>query len=255
MTIDIYVYLIVLPFMFLAGFVDAIAGGGALIALPGMFIAGLPAHTALGTNKFGAMFGTLFTTIRFITKGFINLKIAAIIAIFTISGAALGTNLVLMVSSNSYKIALLVGLPITAFYLLRKRALKDYSEEIPQNKLIIRCILITFIVGIYDGFYGPGSGTFLLLCFCAFTHMSVQKSNGLTKAENLISDITSMILFLRHGDVLLPLGIMAAVANIAGNYLGARFFEKRGAFATRPIMIVVISLFILKVGYDVITGQ
>ena len=95
MTIDIYVYLIVLPFMFLAGFVDAIAGGGALIALPGMFIAGLPAHTALGTNKFGAMFGTLFTTIRFITKGFINLKIAAIIAIFTISGAALGTNLVL----------------------------------------------------------------------------------------------------------------------------------------------------------------
>ena len=85
--------------------------------------------------------------------------------------------------------------------------------------------------------------------------MSVQKSNGLTKAENLISDITSMILFLRHGDVLLPLGIMAAVSNIAGNYLGARFFEKKGAFATRPIMIVVISLFILKVGYDVITGQ
>lgn len=213
MTIDIYVYLTVLPFMFLAGFVDAIAGGGALIALPGMFIAGLPAHTALGTN------------------------------------------LVLMVSSNSYKIALLVGLPITAFYLLRKRALRDYSEEIPYNKLLLRCILITFIVGIYDGFYGPGAGTFLLLGFCAFAHMSVQKSNGLTKAENMISDITSMILFLIHGDVLFPLAIGAAITNIAGNYFGAKFFEKKGAFATRPIMIVVISLFILKVGYDVITGQ
>ena len=229
MTIDIYVYLIVLPVMFLAGFVDAIAGGGALIALPGMFIAGLPAHTALGTNKFGAMFGTAFTFIRYLRNGFIDLKLAFIIAVFTISGAALGTNLVLMVSSNSYKIALLVGLPITAFYLLRKRALRDYS--------------------------GPGAGTFLLLGFCAFAHMSVQKSNGLTKAENMISDITSMILFLIHGDVLFPLAIGAAITNIAGNYLGAKFFEKKGAFATRPIMIVVISLFILKVGYDVITGQ
>ena len=85
--------------------------------------------------------------------------------LFTISGAALGTNLVLMVSSNSYKIALLVGLPITAFYLLRKRALRDYSEEIPYNKLLLRCILITFIVGIYDGFYGPVIGTILLLIF------------------------------------------------------------------------------------------
>ena len=255
MTIDIYVYLIVLPFMFLAGFVDAIAGGGALIALPGMFIAGLPAHTALGTNKFGALFGTAFTFIRYLRNGFIDLKLAFIIAVFTISGAALGTNLVLMVSSNSYKIALLVGLPITAFYLLRKRALRDYSEEIPYNKLLLRCILITFIVGIYDGFYGPGAGTFLLLGFCAFAHMSVQKSNGLTKAENMISDITSMILFLIHGDVLFPLAIGAAITNIAGNYLGAKFFEKKGAFATRPIMIVVISLFILKVGYDVITGQ
>ena len=92
MTIDIYVYLIVLPFMLLAGFVDAIAGGGALIALPGMFIAGLPAHTALGTNKFGAMFGTAFTFIRYLRNGFIDLKLAFIIAVFTISGAALGTN-------------------------------------------------------------------------------------------------------------------------------------------------------------------
>ena len=85
--------------------------------------------------------------------------------------------------------------------------------------------------------------------------MSVQKSNGLTKAENMISDITSMILFLIHGDVLFPLAIGTAITNIAGNYFGAKFFEKKGAFATHPIMIVVISLFILKVGYDVITGQ
>ena len=256
MSIDIYTYLIVCPLVFLSGFVDAIAGGGGLISLPAYFISGLPSHLALGTNKLSAMMGTSLTTYRYAKLGYINFKRASLAIIFAFVGSSIGAKIALLIPDQIFKIIMLFVLPATAFYLVRKRNFGQTQEK-EQNelKVVILCALVAFVIGVYDGIYGPGTGTFLILGFCAFANCSIQNANGLTKAENMISDITSMILFLIHGDVLFPLAIGAAIDNIAGNYFGAKFFEKKGAFATRPIMIVVISLFILKVGYDVITGQ
>ena len=121
MTIDIYVYLIVCPFVFLSGFVDAIAGGGGLISLPAYFISGLPTHFALGTNKLSAMLGTSITTYKYAKLGYINLKMAVIGVIFAFVGSSIGAKLALLVPDREFKIALIFILPLTAYYLLKNR--------------------------------------------------------------------------------------------------------------------------------------
>ena len=113
-------------------------------------------------------------------------------------------------------------------------------------------MVIALAVGVYDGFYGPGTGTFLLLLLTALGHMPLQMANGTTKAINLTSNITALVVFLLNGKVLLPLGIVAGLFNIAGNYLGARLFEKGGAKAVKPVMIVVLVIFFIRVITDLL---
>lgn len=156
MTIDIYVYLIVCPFVFLSGFVDAIAGGGGLISLPAYFISGLPTHFALGTNKLSAMLGTSITTYKYAKLGYINLKMAVIAVIFAFVGSSIGAKLALLVPDREFKIALLFILPLTAYYLLKNRNFGQGSEKKLSEVLVIAlCSLVSLFVGIYDGIYGP----------------------------------------------------------------------------------------------------
>src|SRR5574344_797670 len=222
MALDIYSFLIVCPLVFIAGFVDAIAGGGALISIPSFFLAGLPTHMAIGTNRLAIIFGTSVSTYKYAKLGYIKLKRTIICILCVLLGTYIGAQMVLLLSEKEFKILL----------------------------LILITYIISLVVGLYDGFYGPASGTFLILAFCAFSKLSVKNANGLCKPLNLSSDICVFFVFWYHGFVCFELGLVAAVFNMAGNYLGSKFFEKRGAFATIPIMLVVMSLFVIKVSYD-----
>ena len=125
-------------------------------------------------------------------------------------------------------------------------------EPFGAKKTTLLSMVIALAVGVYDGFYGPGTGTFLLLLLTALGHMPLQMANGTTKAINLTSNITALVVFLLNGKVLLPLGIVAGLFNIAGNYLGARLFEKGGAKAVKPVMIVVLVIFFIRVITDLL---
>lgn len=252
MTPTLYSYLLICPLTFVAGVVDAVAGGGGLISLPAFLIAGLPVHNAIATNKMSSSMGTTIATLRYGLSGFIPWKIAPFCAVCAMLGSNWGANLALLLSDRVFKIVMLVILPLTAWYVLRGQVLDTEKEPFSQRKTTLIAMVIALAVGVYDGFYGPGTGTFLLLGLTALGHMPLQQANGTTKVINLTSNITALAVFLLNGKVLLPLGIAAGLFNIAGNYLGARMFEKGGAKAVKPVMVIVLVIFFIRVLSDLV---
>ena len=240
-------YLIVCPFVFLAGFVDAIAGGGGLISLPAYLIAGLPAHNAIATNKMSSSMGSTASAIKYAKEGFIPWKIALPAAAFSLGGSAIGANLSLLIDEKVLKVILLVLIPVTAVLVLRNRILDAEKEPLPLGKTMLLAFLIAFFIGMYDGFYGPGTGTFLLVLLTSVVHMKLQEANGTKNIINLASNLSALFVFLRSGNTWIPLGLAAGAFSIAGSYLGARTFTGKGAKVVRPIMIAVLAIFLIKV--------
>lgn len=243
-------YLIVCPLVFLAGFIDAIAGGGGLISLPAYMLAGLPPHIAIGTNKLSSAVGTTVATAQYISKGFMVWRLAVPAIVFSLIGANIGSNLTLLVSENMFLIIMLIALPVIAIYVFTHKSLSNPFEPEITTRVWVVVLASAFFIGMYDGFYGPGTGTFLMLLLTGAAHLTTRQAAGITKAINLSSNVMSLTVFLINGTVLLPLGLTAALFSIAGNYLGARSFIKKGDAIARPAIITVISIFIIKVIYE-----
>ncbi len=247
---DFLPYLIVCPLVFLAGFIDAIAGGGGLISLPAYMLAGLPPHIAIGTNKLSSAVGTTVATAQYISKGFMVWRLAVPAIVFSLIGANIGSNLTLLVPENAFLIIMLIALPVIAIYVFTHKSLSNPFEPEITTRVWVVVLASAFFIGMYDGFYGPGTGTFLMLLLTGAAHLTTRQAAGITKAINLSSNVMSLTVFLINGTVLLPLGLTAALFSIAGNYLGARSFIKKGDAIARPAIITVISIFIIKVIYE-----
>ena len=252
MTITFIQYIIVCPLIFLAGFVDAIAGGGGLISLPAYMLAGLPVHNAIGTNKLSSAMGATLTTVRFAKSGFIELRFAIPCSAAALLGSAIGARIALLIPEHVFKIIMLFVLPLVAAYVMSKKSLKDRSElePFPFTKAIIIAVLCALFIGMYDGFYGPGTGTFLLLLLTGAARMPLNDSAGITKVINLSSNIAALAVYIFSGNVLYPLGLAAGVFSIAGNYLGTRVFTAKGSRGVKPIMITVLGIFFIKLCYE-----
>ena len=240
-------FLIVCPLVFLGGFVDAIAGGGGLISLPAYMIAGFPPHFAIGTNKLSAGMGTLVSTYRFGKSGNIPWKSAIPCVVMAVVGSATGARLALLVDANVFKIIMLVIIPVTAYYVFKTKNLDVEREPLSPGATIFRACLAALVIGVYDGFYGPGTGTFLILLLMSFARFSLGNANGTAKTINLTTNITSLVVYLMNAKVMIPLGLVAGVFGIIGNYIGVSFFNEKGSKAVKPIMIVVLTLFFIRV--------
>ena len=241
-------FLIVCPLLFLAGLVDAIAGGGGLISLPAYLFAGLPVHLAIGTNKLSSSCGTSLATARFIRRGLVKWRLALPGIATALVGAAIGSRLSLLASEKLIRGALFLVLPLAAFIVLNPRLFPDRAEEEARldRRTLLSCALAALIVGCYDGFYGPGTGTFLILAFTAFAKLSVPTANAHAKVINLTTNLTSLAVFLRGGTVLVPLGLAAAACNMLGAYIGSGLAMKGGAKFTRPVVLCVLVLLLIK---------
>ena len=254
MTISWLQYVIVCPLVFVAGIIDAIAGGGGLITLPAYMLAGLPVHNAIGTNKVSSTMGTAAVTARYAANGFIPWKQAAACVVFAIIGSTCGAKLALAVSDRYFKIIMLVIIPLTAVYILRPKSLNETLEPYPAGKTVLISIAAALIIGVYDGFYGPGTGTFLLLMLNGLAHMKLTEANGVTKVINLTTNASALAVYLINGVSVIPLGLAAGVFSVAGNLIGARYFEKGGAKSVKPVMILVLIIFMIKLISELITG-
>ena len=248
MTPTLTTFLIVCPLVLLAGFVDAIGGGGGLISLPAYLIAGLPPHQAIATNKLSSTCGTGVTAFRFARQGLIPWAMAAPCVLMGLLGSFCGAKLSLLVDSGVLAKVLYVVLPVTAVLVLRKNTLREDAPppEDPKRTAMIAAA-ISLGVGVYDGFYGPGTGTFLIILFSLLAKLDVRSANGLCKAVNLTTNVTSLVVFLRGGQVLVVLGLAAAACNMIGNWLGSGMAIKSGVKITRPIIIFVLLLLLLRV--------
>ncbi len=240
-------FLIVCPLAFLAGFVDAIAGGGGLISLPAYLIAGLPPHFAIGTNKLSSTMGTALTTFNFARSGFINWRLAGMCSIVALFASSLGARLTLLLDEKIFSCVLLVILPLTAFYVFRAKDLSPTGAPRGRVEMYLIAILASIVIGIYDGFYGPGTGTFLLLILTGVARMKLTEANGLTKAINLSTNVAALAVLMFYGKVLLALGLIAGLFNMLGNYLGTRSFISGGSKIVRPLIILVLAIFMIKI--------
>ena len=247
MTLTLLHFVIVCPLVFLGGFVDAVAGGGGLISLPAYLIAGVPPHNAIATNKLSSAMGTTLTTVRFARKGFIPWRQAAVCVVFAFIGSSLGAKLALRLDPEIFTLLMLVILPLTAIYIYTNKTMAREREKLPLWQTMAIGSVVAFVIGIYDGFYGPGTGVFLILLLTGLAHYGLKEANGLCKAINWTTNVSSLVVFLLGGRVLLPLGLTAGCFSIVGSYLGAKTFEKKGARSVKPLMLIVVAIFFVKV--------
>ncbi len=243
----IWVVALVCLGVFCASFMDAIGGGGGIISLPCYLLAGIPVHFALGTNKLSSCIGTVASTVRYVKNGCADWLLAIPSIFLAVIGAHFGTRLQLMVDEKYLKFVLLIVLPVIAAILLKKKDLPE--ERQPMNEWLRRGIVWGFsmVIGVYDGFYGPGTGTFLLLAFCYLGKIDVRTASGNVKLVNLSSNVGALITSLVAGKVLIPLGLLAAVFSTTGQYLGAGMALKNGSKIVRPVILVVLALLVGKV--------
>ncbi len=254
MELTLSMAVIVFVGVFFASFIDSIAGGGGIISVPCYLLAGLPAHYALGTNKLSAGLGTIVSTARYIKNGYVNFKLGLPCVVLAICGSCLGTKLQLMVPDAYLQYFLLLILPIIAFVVLRQRQLPETAGEIAFQKQLLIVCSASFVIGTYDGFYGPGTGTFLLLVYCTLAKMDVRTAGGNTKLVNLSSNMGALVTSILNGKVFFALGLIGTVASFAGHFLGSGLAIKNGSRIVKPVILVVLLLLAIKVLQSLITG-
>ena len=242
-------FLIVCPLVFLAGFVDSIAGGGGLISFPAYLLAGVPVHVVLGTSKLSAFPGAIVAAARFAKSGLVQWKLALPCGLIAALGAFAGARIALGVDEAVIRSLMVVVLPVVAFYVLRSKPDPGEEEkaELPFEKLLIPSLAASFVIGAYDGFYGPGTGTFLILVFAGPLKMHMKHSAGISKVVNLAADIGALLTFTASGKVNVALGVAAALFCMAGSYFGSGLVVNNGQKIVRPVILTVLVLLFAKI--------
>lgn len=252
MELTIQTYLIVLPLVFLAAFVDSIGGGGGLISLPAYTLAGLPYGMASGCNKFSSTFGGISATLRYLKSGKILLKPALLAVIGALPGAWLGTKVSFLFGNEFMRVFMICAIPVIAAFLLLK---KDHNREETQPLTKMReffCFLTGLVTGFYDGFFGPGAGSFMILLFTWLAGMDMVSASATAKPVNLASNISSLITRLAAGQVIFALAIPAMLFSFAGASIGSKLALKKGAKLIRFVMLGVMALLIVKIVIDML---
>lgn len=249
MELHVKTFIIVCPLLFFAGLIDAIGGGGGLISLPGYLLAGLPPHMAVATNKMSSSCGTAVATARLMKNKLVNYRLVLPSLIAAILGSSLGAKLSLMMNEKVMLYLMMILLPFCAFLVLNKKIFNDNgsSRVIADKKTYLIAILSALVIGVYDGLYGPGTGTFLIIAFTVFAGLNLATANAQAKVINLTTNITALVIFLIHGEVLLPLGLAAAACNMLGGYMGVGLMMKNGSKIVRPSIILVLILLLIKI--------
>ena len=237
-----------------AGFVDAMVGGGGLIQIPAALILlpGVPVATVIGTTKIPSFSGTSLAAIQYSRRVQLNFKRIGLMVLLASPAAFLGSRILTLVSNEFMKPLLLGVLIVVAIYTYSKKNFGEHTEqEHSEMQHYIYIILISLVFGFYDGFVGPGSGSFLILAFIALLGFDFLKASATAKFLNLSTNIGSIVLFALSGKILYQLALPMAACNAAGGLLGARMAILRGNKFIRIFFLSIVLLMILRFGYDI----
>lgn len=241
---------------FTAGFIDAVVGGGGLIQTPFLLITfpKMPLPILFGTNKIAALAGTSIAAFKYAKKITFNYKLLFIIASSCFISSFIGAKIVNQIDSSLLKPLILVILIIIAIYTFFKKDLGSIeTKELSIKKQMLYGSCIGLLVGFYDGFFGPGTGSFFVLGFVVILGFEFVKASAYAKIVNCITNISALIVFVKQGHYILQLALLLAFFNIIGSFIGSHLALKKGNGFVRIIFLIIVSLMILKYGYDVIT--
>lgn len=243
----------VLAFLFavalVAGFIDAVAGGGGLLALPALLTTGITPLEALATNKLQGSFGTFAAAAYYLRSGYLDLRQMAPVILMTFIGAASGTLLVQFLNPDFLRLLtplMLIGV-VVFFALQPKLGEADRHRRIGIWPF---ALLFGFGIGSYDGFFGPGTGSFFALAFVLMLGHNLIKATANTKLMNFTSNIASLLFFLLNGQVIWTLGLAMALGQFLGGTLGAHLIIRHGAKFIRPLVMLMSLAMTLKLLYD-----
>jgi uncharacterized protein len=236
--LDLWVLLALGGAGLLAGFVDAIAGGGGLIALPALLAAGVPPVAALGTNKVQSVIGTGMAALTYWRKGFVSLPALAVAIACTFAAAFLGAFVVKQIDTSLLQVAVPVALIAIALYFLFAPRLTDEDKH-SRLRFALFVPLMGAAIGFYDGIFGPGTGSFLTMGFVALFGLGITRAAGNTKILNLASNLGALALFIPSGDVVWAAAGAMAVGQLIGGYLGALTGIRFGAKLIKPLVVVI----------------
>ena len=230
---------------FAAGFIDSIAGGGGLITVPVLLLAGLAPVEALGTNKLQSVFGSGSATYSYARAGLVDLKrqlpTAALSLIGSVAGAALAT----ILPGDWLNVVLPALLVIIALYFAFKPEMSDVDRASRISPFLFGVTIVP-LVGFYDGIFGPGTGSFFMVAFVALAGYGVLKATAHTKLLNFASNIGSLVLFAAAGVVVWKVGLVMGAAQFLGARLGARLAMKSGARLIKPLLVLTCVALAIK---------
>ncbi|MCD8213388.1 MAG: TSUP family transporter [Campylobacter sp.] len=249
MEFDLIAYTVFFSAAFLGGFIDSIAGGGGLITLPAIMAMGVPPHLALGTNKLQGSFGSFTATLNFAKKGMIDFKETFIGVVFTFIGACVGAIFILFLNPDFLRIVIPFLLIAIFIYTLFMPKVGEIDRR-ARMKHKIFYIVFGFILGFYDGFFGPGSGSFWTFAMVALIGLNMKKSVAHTKLLNFTSNIVSLGVFIIGGQVLWIVGILMGIGQILGAYIGSNLVIKKEVKFIRVMFLIVVGATIIKLIYD-----
>lgn len=239
---------------FIAGFIDSIVGGGGLIQTPLSLalLPQLPVATVIGTLKVPAFSGTALATTQYLKKVKVKWKLFLIMAIVAFISAYVGSKLLTMIDNDFMKPLLFIILILLFIYTVLK---KDFGQakakKITLKKSVIYGILSAFVIGMYDGFIGPATGTFFIVAFVSLLKMDFLEASGTAKLVNLATNFGSICLFLISGKIIWAIAIPMAICNGIGGLVGAKLAIAKGNKFIRYIFMFVILLSICRFGYEV----
>lgn len=237
-----------------AGWVDAVVGGGGLILIPALllFLPQLPPAVALGTNKMTAITGTTVAAVTYVRRTKVPKSVALPAALLAVPAAGLGALSASQVPKDWFRpivMALLVA--VAAFVALRPTfGAVEGADDVSRRRRLLVTALAGCGIGFYDGIFGPGTGTFLILMFTGLLSFEFLQSSALAKVVNVGTNIGALCVFVAQGQVLWGLGAAMAVCNIAGATLGARMALRRGSGFVRIVLLVAVTGMVVKLGID-----
>jgi len=240
---------------FLGAMVDAIVGGGGLITIPALMATGMPTHFALGTNKFASSMGTISSAYHYYKSGEVNLKLLKYLLPLSLIGSAIGVYSVLLIDPEFLKSLIVVMVLIIGTYTLVKKDLGLINNFTGlTKKKIILCMVLALGLGFYDGFFGPGTGSFIIFGLIHIVGYDFKKASANSKFMNFTSNFTALILFLVNGRILFAYGVPMAISMVIGAKVGAALAVKNGAKFIKPVFILVSFALVLKMVLEMFGG-
>lgn len=242
--------LFVCPMLFLAGCIDGISGGGGIIALPTYLLTGMPLNAAYGCNKLQSFLGTGASLYKYGRCGLVDYIPALICGIGAIAGSAVSTRVMIHLDDR-IKTWIIVGAMcfILVLTLLTFRMNTDGKEAKKRKctpSVIGSCLVLGLVLGLYDGFFGPGGGTVALMLFSVLFRYDMRVATGNGKLVIVVSNLMALISYIRGGYVLYAVAIPASVANIAGSYIGASLAVKKGKRLVRKMLLLVVAVLLIQ---------